>query len=213
MHNFEEQVKKRTLLEQSSNNIGEARRSFNEVQFEVNKERIISAEKAGWWSGAAILLSFTLIGYFMANETLRPYLQKDIIDIPIIYFLFIGWISFLFSITGSVLCRLFNSSYLVYNKANYWASTEKEFCSLQLNWIIAGYDFLPLDTESKDLAKENIEESKKNYSDLEISSRKKQSIFLRSANLSVAATFAGALIGFISFGIFLISITFQIVLL
>lgn len=214
MENYETQLKKRTLLAQASDNTTQARKKFNETQFEVNKERITSAEKAGWWAGAAVSLSFTLVGYIISNDELRSFLGIEIFyNFPLVYLLIIGSITFLISIIGSVLCRLFNSSYLNYNQANYWASSEKEIRALQLDWIINGYDFLPSGNETKEQALKNIDESKKSYEDLELTAKRRQNFNLKLVNYSIAATFVGVLVGFISLTLFLIIIIFNTSLL
>ncbi|MES2623613.1 MAG: hypothetical protein V4576_04390 [Patescibacteria group bacterium] len=207
----EEFEKKQSQLNSAEQNARQTGGDFTNAQVDVNKERILSAEKAGWWSGAAISLSFTLIGYLVSTETLRPYLKTEEFGIHILYLLIVAWISLLISIIGSVLCRLFNSSFLNYNFAERWASAEKELRRVQLDWIISGYDFVSYETNSDTDAKNNIQESEKGYETLSMIAKKKKKRLLKFTNLTTAAAFAGNVIGILILGLFLILITFNII--
>ena len=193
-------ITKKSEFEQSQKIADAAGKEFNVVQIEVNKERIIAGERVGWFCAGAISLSFTLIGYLFSNNDAKQILSENISGkIPLIAPLIIGWLCLMFSIIASLLVRLFNASYLNYNKAHYWTSKNRESKEKAIAAIEAGVEMIFTDADNSELAKKNISESRENFAGLEKSFALRSKIWIKATN-----------IGLCLLSMFLIAVTYKL---
>lgn len=211
---MDESLVKKAELEYSQKIAGEAGQIFNTTQIEVNKERIVAGERVGWFSAGAISLSFTLIGYLFSNSEAKQVFREDVFSyLPLIGLLIIGWMNLSISILASLLVRLWNASYLNYNKAQYWSSKNRESKEKALEAIAAGEELIFTGAENSDSAVKNVEESKKNYTDIEKIATHKAKFWLRALNLAQAAIYTGAIVGLSLLSLFLIVVTYRLIYL
>jgi hypothetical protein len=88
---------------------------FNRIQVDILRARAQSAERVGWFSGATISLSFTLLGYLLSKNYLILLLQKNNI---LLWLLMWGWIFLGISVVGSLLIRVIGEKWL-YDASSY----------------------------------------------------------------------------------------------
>ncbi len=204
---------KKTQLEQAQRIASSATQLFNETQIEVNKERITSGERVGYFCAGAISLSFTLTGFLFSNPTTSAILQEDFFfHIPLAALLIIGWILLFISVVASMLIRFFNSLYLNYSRAQYWSSKNIESQQKTIEAIQAGVGFVYTDASDDATAVSNINRNIDGYSELEVASKRRAKFWLKALNLAQAFLFTGAVSGLIIFVLFLVIITFKLVI-
>ena len=88
---------------------------FNRIQEDILRARAQSAERVGWFSGASISLSFTLLGFLLSKEYFTSLIRLHVL---LFWFLIFAWISLGISIITSLLIRLFGEKWL-YNKSSH----------------------------------------------------------------------------------------------
>lgn len=203
---------KKTELEKAQNNADQMNNFFNDTQYEVKREKIVAGERVGWFSAAAISLSFTLIGYLFSNDGAKKILAEEVFwNISLIIFLIVGWISLSLSVLGSLLIRLWNALHLNYNTAYQWSSKNREFKEKALEAVEVGVDFLFTDAKSTEQAIHNIEESKNNYLTLEKDFKTRSNTWLKALNYGQAFIYVGAICGLTLLSMFLILVTYKLV--
>ena len=207
-----EDVLRKNDLERSQRIATEAAKLFNEAQIEVNKERVVAAERVGYFCAGAISLSFTLIGYLFSNTEAKLVLNSNISEfISLLDLLILGWINLSISIVLSLLIRLWNASYINYSNAEYWTSKQRQHEDRVFKSIETGYIPLSIDVSLND-AITNVKNSRDNFEDLEKISSKKASFWLKTINLTQASIYVGSVLGFIFLIYFLIIVNFRLIL-
>ncbi|MDB5266183.1 MAG: hypothetical protein JWM39_896 [Parcubacteria group bacterium] len=202
---------KKLELEQRQKNANQAGSLFNTTQFEVKKERVAAAERVGWFAAATISLSFTLIGYLFSNGSAQHILSEEIfINTPLVNILIIGWMCLLLSVLASLLVRLWSALHLNYNSAYHWSSENRKSKEVALEAIASGMVFMFTDAENDEEAKENVEESKKNYAKLETDFQHRSKFWLKAHNFAQAFVYVGAMSGILLLSIFLMIVTYRL---
>lgn len=82
---------------------------FNRIQEETLRSRAQAAERVGWFSGATISLSFTLLG-FLLSERAFVYLIRT--SAFLVWVLIFAWIFLGLSVLASLLIRLKSEQWL-----------------------------------------------------------------------------------------------------
>lgn len=147
---------------------------FNKTQKEIMAERVNSAERAGWFSGAAFSLSLTLIGFLVSQQSLLSLLRADTYTLDS---LVLGWGFLWLSIVASLLPRLWNARWLFNN-----------------SWDLYFASFTKFETD----------ELKKQHDELRLLAQGKAEIYSKLFRIITDLVYVGAILGFSSLAFFLI---------
>ncbi len=147
---------------------------FNKTQKEIMTERVHSAERTGWFAGAAFSLSLTLVGFLISRQSLFLLLRADEYTLDS---LVIGWVLLWLSIVASLLPRLWNARWLFNN-----------------SWDIYLAGFTKFETE----------ELKKQHAELRSIVQGKAEIYSQLFRVITDLVYVGAILGFSSLAFFLI---------
>lgn len=199
---YEDVVKTRLNLEQAKANSSFSSTDFNLTNKSVNKDRIEAAERVGWFAGASISLSFTLIGYLFSKEIFLNLLHDNFL---LLSFLIIGWVCLSVAILGSLLVRLLNANYLNYNSWGDWL--EKKIKEFEAEFAYMDSGGIYIDVGDIDAYRSRLSDLKQNHGELEGKAKNKANFTLKLVNLSMAAVFTGCILGLLSLVVFLIYLT------
>ena len=208
--NSEEIQKNEIGINNAQQAVNIASKEFNTIQIEINETRIKAIEKLAYFSSGTIALSITFIGSLLSDNFLKV-LQGLFFCIPLIYFLFLSWTLLILTVIASIIIRFWNASHLLHNRGYYWASSNKKLKEKMLEHLETGAPILFLDADTSVQAKEQMEESRVNYTNLEKEFESKKDFYLLLTNWLKKISIFSFIFGLIFLLAFAIIVTSRII--
>ena len=105
---------------------------FNRIQEDILRGRAKSAERVGWFSGASISLSFTLLGFLISKSDFIYLVHTHIFLFIILIF---AWICLGLSIIASLLISFLTEKWLYYTSFNLYYGAKTKTPDEEINKI------------------------------------------------------------------------------
>lgn len=103
---------------------------FNRIQEDILRGRAESAERVGWLSGAAISLSFTLLGFLLSKASIVTFIRSNV---DVLWSLIAGWIFLTLAILGSLLMRLLSEKWLFDTSSHFYLMSNSDEFVQEIN--------------------------------------------------------------------------------
>lgn len=103
---------------------------FNRIQEDVVKNKAKAAERVGWFAGATISLSFTLLGFLLTKRYFIFLINESRF---LLSALILGWVFLGVSILGSLIISWLGQTWLSNASSSLYLMTEEPFAKAMAN--------------------------------------------------------------------------------
>jgi hypothetical protein len=103
---------------------------FNRIQEDVLRGCAESAERVGWFSGAAISLSFTLFVFLLSKESVVTFIHSNMY---VLWSLIASWIFLTLAVLGSLLMRLLSEKWMFDTSSHLYLMSDPDEFAQEIN--------------------------------------------------------------------------------